>query len=91
MNEAITNALKYAFPADGRGTVSVRLERCKRDWLRLEIADDGQGCGEEGQGDTAGGGTRLIRALARQLGGAAEWQGPPGTAVVVRFPEALTA
>ena len=90
VNEAVTNALKHAFP-DGRpGTVLVRLRRREAGSLLLEVADDGIGAapaGPEGRGGR-GGGTRLIGALARQLGGEAEWRGPPGTAVAVRFPEA---
>lgn len=88
-NEAVTNALKHAFPGGRRGAVSVRLGRCGEGWLRLEVADDGIGPATEGAGRAAMGGTRLIRTLSRQLGGAAEWHGPPGTTVVVRFPEAL--
>ncbi len=90
VNEAVTNALKHAFP-DGRpGTVRVRLQRPEGGTLQLEVSNDGigpQATRVEGQGAVAGGGTRLIGALARQLGGSAEWRGPPGTTVVVAFPD----
>jgi two-component sensor histidine kinase len=84
VNEAVTNALRHAFPCGRAGTVTVRLDRGGEGWLRLEVADDGVGTGAEGGGT----GTRLIAALARQLGGTVERHGPPGTRVVVRFRQA---
>ena len=88
VNEAVTNALKHAFPSERPGSVAVRLRRQGERGLRLEIADDGVGLPGVDAGDAAGsGGTRLIRALARQLNGHPAWQARPGTAVVVTFPE----
>ena len=88
VNEAVTNALKHAFPGERRGTVSVQLRHHGERGLRLEIADDGVGFAD-GDAGAAGGGTRLVRVLARQLNGDAAWRAArPGTAVVVTFPEA---
>jgi two-component sensor histidine kinase len=87
VNEAVTNALKYAFPGGRAGIVSVSLRRVGGGWLRLEVADNGVGLGKDGSPRNGGAGMRLVGALARQLGGEAEWHGPPGTAVVVRIPE----
>ena len=88
VNEAVTNALKHAFPGERRGAVSVRLRHHGDRGLRLEVADDGVGH-PEGDAGAAGGGTRLVSALARQLNGHAAWHAArPGTAVVVTFPEA---
>jgi two-component sensor histidine kinase len=42
VNELVTNAVKYAFPADTKGTVLVTLKRVPGE-LRLTVADDGQG------------------------------------------------
>ena len=87
VNEAVTNALKHAFPVGRAGTVRVRLQRSEAGTLRLEVSDDGIGApADRGGQRAASGGTRLIGALARQLDGRAEWRGPPGTAVVVGFP-----
>jgi two-component sensor histidine kinase len=90
VNEAVTNALKHAFPGERRGTVSVRLRRHGERGLRLEIADDGVGFpGDDAGAAGSGGGTRLVRVLARQLNGHAAWRAArPGTAVAVTFPEA---
>ena len=83
INEALTNALKYAFPDDTAGDVTVSLEREDGQFV-LEVVDDGVGIGSGQRG--SGTGAKLIRALAQQLGGSVEWRGPPGTAVVLRFP-----
>ncbi|WP_052214705.1 sensor histidine kinase [Belnapia sp. F-4-1] len=77
LNEAVTNALKYAFPKDRAGTVQVRFAREAGEFV-LTVADDGIGLPAEGellgappamplQG--SGMGTRLLRALAAQLRG----------------------
>ena len=83
INEALTNALKYAFPDYGAGNVTVSLERQDSQFV-LEVADDGIGLAPEQRG--SGTGTKLIRALAQQLGGTVEWRGPPGTQVILTFP-----
>jgi PAS domain S-box-containing protein len=83
INEALTNALKYAFPDDAAGTVMVNFERQDEQFC-LEVLDDGVGFSQRKPG--SGTGTKLIRALAQQLGGTVEWGGPPGTQLVVRFP-----
>ncbi len=82
INETLTNALKYAFPGDRAGNVLVSFER-EQDEFRLEVTDDGVGLPLAHH--TAGTGTKLIRALAQQLGGTVEWRGPPGTQIVLRF------
>jgi two-component sensor histidine kinase len=85
VNELVTNALRHAFPGDRAGTVSVRLSGKDDGWLSLQVTDDGVGAKVEGGGT----GTRLIRALAQQLGGTVEQrERQPGTEVTVRFPAA---
>ena len=42
VNELVTNALKYAFPSETKGTVMVTLKRVPGE-LRLTVADDGKG------------------------------------------------
>jgi len=64
VNEAITNAVKYAFPAGQAGQITVRL-RVRGERATLTIADNGRGLPAD---RTHGVGTRLIRALADQIG-----------------------
>lgn len=84
VNELVTNALKYAFENKERGTVVVGLAR-KSGALELIVSDDGRGfAGKSVQGL----GSRLVRMLAKQLSGTAEWENAsPGCRVRVTFPE----
>jgi two-component sensor histidine kinase len=97
LNEAATNALKYAFPEERPGTVWVCFRREEDDFV-LTVRDDGVGLleDEELQEAAAAGlllgsglGTRLLQGLAAQLRGSfSRHPGPKGcgTIVTLRFP-----
>lgn len=80
-NELITNALKYAFLDGQSGQIDVRLARVGGRCC-LTVSDDGNG-GSGAAG--AGTGTKLIQALATQVGGTADWDRSAGTTVRVWF------
>lgn len=81
VNEAITNALKYAWPdQDTPGTLQVCLKR-RGDTLRLTIVDDGVGP-DGGKPKGTGMGSRLMRAMAAQVGGTFALQRDPDATVV---------
>jgi two-component sensor histidine kinase len=83
VNELVTNALKYAFPSDAGGTVSVSL-RSSGASLTLEVTDNGKGCPEEGK---EGMGSRIVRLLAQQLGSNIRREAAhPGCRVVLSIP-----
>ncbi len=73
MNEFVTNALKYAYPAarfpDG-GEIRIRAT-LHGDGLRVEVADDGIGlpAGFEIGRASKSLGMRVVGSLSRQLGG----------------------
>ncbi len=68
-NELLTNALKYAFPRGGSGTIRVRLRETDG-WIELAVSDDGAGPPADFDLDKPKGfGTILVKMLARQLGG----------------------
>ena len=69
VNELVTNAVKYAFPGEAKGTVMVTLKRAPGE-LRLTVADDGQGL-DPRRADSGLGG-RLVDGFAQQLGGQVE-------------------
>lgn len=69
VNELVTNAVKYAFPGEAKGTVMVTLKRAPGE-LRLTVADDGQGL-DPRRGDSGLGG-RLVDGFAQRLGGQVE-------------------
>jgi chemotaxis protein methyltransferase CheR len=84
VNELLTNALKYAFPNESKGTVMVTLKRVPRE-LRLTIADDGKGL-DPLRADSGLGG-RLVEGFAQQLGGQIEREsGHQGTTVRLILP-----
>ena len=85
VNELVTNAVKYAFPAHAKGTVMVTLKRVLGE-LRLTVADDGKGMDPrraEFRARRPPG--RGLCPTARRPGRAGEWQprydGTPGSAV----------
>jgi len=69
VNELVTNAVKYAFPGEAKGTVTVTLKRLPGE-LRLTVADDGRGL--DPQRADSGLGGRLVDGFAQQLGGQVE-------------------
>ena len=84
VNELVTNAVKYAFPGDTKGTVLVTLKRAPGE-LRLTVADDGQGV-DPRRADSGLGG-RLVEGFAQQLGGQLKRKsGNKGTIVRLTLP-----
>jgi PAS domain S-box-containing protein len=69
VNELVTNAVKYGFPGEAKGTVMVTLKRVPGE-LRLTVADDGQG--HDPLRADSGLGRRLVDGFALQLGGQVE-------------------
>ena len=86
VNELVTNALKYAFPSETRGTVMVTLKRVPGA-LRLTVADDGKGVDIRRANSGLGG--RLVEGFAQQLGGQVERESSSqGTSVHLILPVA---
>jgi two-component sensor histidine kinase len=87
--EAVTNAVKHAFP-DGRpGIIEVGL-RADAAEMALSVNDNGVGFTvDPAAGESAG--LSLIEALAQQLGGAMHIEAVGGTRLTVTFPIAGAA
>ncbi|MEM8664968.1 MAG: sensor histidine kinase [Pseudomonadota bacterium] len=66
-NEAVTNALKHAFPAGRSGRVCVSLSTGAGEQLRLSVRDNGVGAPKV-RPSRRGSGSRIIALLADQLG-----------------------
>jgi two-component system, sensor histidine kinase PdtaS len=88
VNEAITNALKYAFPDERSGRIQVTFAR-RPDGFLLAIEDNGVGLPVNASPQGTGFGSRIIRSLAANLEGAACMSGleTGGTVLEVRFPD----
>ncbi len=88
--EALTNAFKHAYPSAARGGfIRVSLLPIEDGKLRLAIEDDGVGVPDAPRGN--GIGSRLIKAFAQQVGGAATVSGRDtgGTIVELVFADPL--
>jgi PAS domain S-box-containing protein len=85
LNELITNAMKYAFPDDKNGTVSVSF--CKKgDNYVLKVADDGVGFPEDLDYEKTNSlGLQLVKMLSHQINGEIELDRTEGTAFIVTF------
>jgi two-component sensor histidine kinase len=84
--EWFTNALKYAFPDERHGTIRVSLS-CVNSTYTMVVADDGMGMDPSAPPRGTGLGSRLVKALARQLRGEVEVSSSDvGTACKVAFP-----
>ncbi|MGQ9368062.1 sensor histidine kinase [Azospirillum sp. ST 5-10] len=81
--EALSNALKHAFP-DGRpGCVAVAFRGAQGDGTgTLVVSDDGVGPAPSGPKGT---GLGLVRAIAKQVGGNVEIAGDRGTTFALTF------
>lgn len=81
VNEAITNAMKYAFPDDRKGCIRLELHAAGGGRMRLRVEDDGVGLAKEHRG--AGLGTELIELLTEQIGGTKRIDSAPGEGVAI--------
>lgn len=82
INELVANALKYAFPDDRDGAVSISFDEVGREYF-LVVADNGVGF--DPASSRQGSGTRLVRLLAQQLSAELSWSSDDGTRVQLRF------
>ena len=88
VTEAVSNALKYAFPGGRAGRIGVHLTE-DGGFVRLEIQDDGVGIpagkSETEHGTRDGIGLQLIRGFSRQLGATLDVQEGNGTRYILNM------
>ena len=85
VNEAVTNAFKYAFGRmDRNGALTVALN-CSDGDIQVRVIDNGIGLPEDAaSGETLG--MNLIRSLVEQLDGCHAWHGSDGTRLEINVP-----
>jgi two-component sensor histidine kinase len=89
LNEAITNAIKYAFPERGKGSICVLLKQLPERMFLLSVADDGVGLPADFSTQPKKGtfGMSLIDTLTQQLDGTLELENEGGLTLNIRFRE----
>jgi two-component sensor histidine kinase len=88
VTELITNAAKHGYPNGTRGTIWVGLGRADGGAARVSVRDEGLGLPPDHEVTTSRGfGTRLIRALVKQMQGQLRTEPRPrGTEFVLQIP-----
>lgn len=91
VSEAITNAVKHAYPSGQTGKILVRSRQPGAGALVIEIADEGRGLPAALDATSGGGlGLRLMRTLGKQLGARIEFKSEgAGLTVRVTLPPAV--
>ncbi|MGC9516154.1 MAG: sensor histidine kinase [Methanomicrobiales archaeon] len=85
INELVTNSLKYAFPNQEEGKISVYFNSDGDEHV-LKVGDDGVGLPEDldlDKTDTLG--FQLVNSLLDQLDGKLEMETNKGTTYIMRF------
>lgn len=87
LNEAITNAIKYAFPGETKGTISIIMQSIPGNGLLLDISDNGIGLppGFDSAKNNSFG-MSLMRGLVKQLEGGIQIQPGKGLRIRIEFP-----
>jgi two-component system, sensor histidine kinase PdtaS len=89
INEAITNAIKYAFPDGRTGKVSISLHAAAGDNFLLTIADNGIGLPDTPAAKSNSLGLNLIAGLTDQIQGDLRMLGDNGTTILIIFKQFL--
>ncbi len=84
VNELITNSLKYAFPNNNVGVITIGLTR-NTSLLELKVTDNGIGIQKGKKSHGTGFGSQLVQLLTKQLDGRMILNQNKGTAVSFEF------
>jgi two-component system, sensor histidine kinase PdtaS len=88
INEAITNAVKYAFPDGRSGSIRIELLRRTDDHISMNISDNGVGSPKGSAiGDSNSFGIQLMRLFAEQLEGELSFETDRGLSISLIFKE----
>ena len=87
LNELVTNAFKYAFPDDRRGSVKVVFRAETSGNIFFLVSDDGVGMNKTEFNRKATTGLRVVEVLTKQLDGKFCITSTKGTTCEVRFPQ----
>ncbi|WP_168767455.1 tetratricopeptide repeat-containing sensor histidine kinase [Chitinophaga polysaccharea] len=86
LNEAITNAIKYAFPKNTRGEITILFKRITGNELLLVIRDNGVGLPSSFDISRLGSlGLKLMKGLSEDIDGVLTINSNGGTEIMIRF------
>jgi two-component sensor histidine kinase/tetratricopeptide (TPR) repeat protein len=86
LNEAISNAIKYAFPSNNKGVVTITLKNLEESTYQLVIADDGIGLPDGFELENRDSlGMNLMIGLSDQLDGTFKVKNHNGLHVIITF------
>ncbi|RFM28859.1 tetratricopeptide repeat-containing sensor histidine kinase [Deminuibacter soli] len=86
LNEAITNAVKYAFPGSQKGTIAITAKRLNGQEILLRIKDNGRGLPENFNPKNSNSlGIQLMQLFSQQLDGQLHIAGNNGVEVTLVF------
>lgn len=87
MNELISNSLKYAFPGDRKGTISIQSAIRDQSDVEIIVSDNGTGLPEKFDWQAQNSlGLRLVRDIVeRQLDGSIDYEHRNGARFVIKF------
>lgn len=86
LNEAITNSVKYAFPENEKGKITIKLKACQDHSYLLSIGDNGIGLPDEFDLLTVESlGMSLMQGLSEQLDGSFDVQNDHGLQLSITF------
>jgi two-component sensor histidine kinase len=86
LNEAITNAMKYAFPSNRQGHITISLKTIYAESVLLKISDNGVGLPSElNELAPKSLGMKLMYGLSREIGGQLSITGTSGTEISLKF------
>jgi two-component sensor histidine kinase len=85
VNEALTNSMKYAFPENKPGLISIQLHRIGEK-IKLTVADNGIGMDPSlGNTELNSLGIELMKGLSREIKGEITFETGKGTRITVLF------
>jgi two-component sensor histidine kinase len=86
LNEAITNAIKYAFAAHQNGIIGITLKQTADHCYMLKVADNGRGLPDNFDVKNMDSmGYNLMKGLSKQVGGKLELSTKQGVAITINF------
>jgi PAS domain S-box-containing protein len=91
LNELISNALKYAFPGDRQGEITIQLRRIEDEVITLQVADNGVGVPNDFdfRRDSQLGLKNILALGERQLQGQVHFERRDGVTCRLRFNDNL--